>query len=129
MDAGSRRELQYISLRTAAALAYISLVGRSPDARNAVAMHRILNDVAHAISIVAPIHMGDSADPTPEPLDGQLLAAGRFQRGAAVLVGPDGKERSSLLVQRRDLESAIAILAGTGLAKALRAAHGAPDDL
>jgi hypothetical protein len=129
VGAGRRRELEYISLRTASALAYISLVGRSPDARDPVAMHRILNDVAHAISIVAPIHMHDGSGATPETLDGQLLAAGRFERGAAVLVSPDGKERSGLLIQRRDLESAIAILAGTGLAKALRAAHGAPEDL
>ena len=92
-------------------------------------MQRILNDVAHAISIVAPIHTYDRSGTQLETLDGQLLAVGRFERGAAALVSPDGTETLRLLIQRRDLESAIGILAGTGLAKALRAAHGAPERL
>jgi hypothetical protein len=57
MDLGFTRDRQYLSLRTAAALAYIALVGKSPDPRNTLTMQRVLNDVAHAIAARADPHV------------------------------------------------------------------------
>jgi len=121
VDARSSRALQYLSLRTAASLAYMKLVGSPPDARDTEAMRRVLDDVAHALAIVAPIRIYDHQGLAL--LDQRKLLTGRFVRGAAALVDLDGQEHRNLVIQRGELESAILILKETQLPQSLRAAH------
>jgi hypothetical protein len=114
------------SLRTAAALAYIRLVGAPPDARDTGRMQRTLNHMARALAALAPIHDYDVVTGTMREIDGVAIQAARFVRGAAALVMPGGTETKNLRVQRRDLEAAVAVLRATGLPAALRAAHARP---
>ena len=124
MDARSSRSLQYLSLRTAAALAYMKLVGSPPDARDTEAMRRVLDDVAHALAIIAPIRIYDHKG--LELMDQRKLLTGRFVRGAAALLDLDGHEHRNLVIQRGELESAILILKETQLPQSLRAAQKKP---
>jgi len=126
MDAQVQRDLQFLSLRTAAALAYIRLVGAPPDTSDTGRMQRTLNHMARALAALAPIHGYDAVTGTTREIDGVAIQAARFVRGAAALVMPDGTESKNLRVQRRDLEAAVVMLKGTGLAAALRAAHARP---
>lgn len=121
MDARSSRTLQYLSLRTAVSLAYIRLVGSPPDARDTEAMRRVLDDVAHALAIIAPIRIYDHEGLAP--IDQRKLLTGRFVRGAAALVDLEGHEHRNLVIQRGELESAILILQQTQLPQSLRAVH------
>jgi hypothetical protein len=121
VDARSSRSLQYLSLRTAASLAYMRLVGSPPDLRDTEAMRRVLDDVAHALAIIAPIRIYDHEGLTP--MDQRKLLTGRFVRGAAALVDLEGQEHRNLVVQRGELESAIQILKQTQLPQTLQAAH------
>ena len=121
VDARSSRLLQYLSLRTAASLAYMKLVGSPPDARDTEAMRRVLDDVAHALAIIAPIRIYDHAGLVP--VDQRKLLTGRFVRGAAALVDLEGQEHRNLVIQRGELESAIQILKQTQLPQSLQAAH------
>ena len=126
MDARSSRSLQYLSLRTAASLAYMRLVGSAPDGRDTQTMRRVLNDVAHALAIIAPIRIYDHQGLVS--IDQRKLLTGRFVRGAAALLDLDGQEHRNLVIQRGDLESAILILQQTQLPQSLRAAHRKRDD-
>lgn len=121
MDSGPTRNKQYLNVRMAATLAYIGLVGHPPEIDDSVVMFRTLNDVAHALAVLAPLYMYEDGE--LKPLDAALLIGGRFARGGAVLIGPDGKEHSQLVIQRGELEFAISVLSKTVLAKSLKALH------
>jgi hypothetical protein len=122
MDLGFTRDRQYLSLRTAAALAYIGLVGKSPDPREPLTLQRVLNDVAKALAVLAPIrtYQDTGEGKPPQEIDLLDLIEGRFERGASALVRRDGSEVRQLVIQRRDLDAAISILSDGGLGKALR---------
>ncbi len=126
MDAHLQRDLQYLSLRTAAAVAYIRLVGAPPDARDTARLQRTLNHLARALAALAPIHAYESISGKMREIDGASMAAARFVRGAAALVMSDGTENRNLRVQRRDLDAAVSVLRRTSLPAALRAAHARP---
>jgi hypothetical protein len=126
LDAPLQRDLQYLSLRTAAAVTYIRLVGAPPEARDAPRLRRILNHMARALAALAPIHVYEAASGKMAEIDAAAIQAARFVRGGAALVMPDGTERKNLMVQRRDLEAAVATLRQTDLPGALRAAHARP---
>src|SRR3954470_21377227 len=115
MDAPLQRELQFVSLRTAAAVTYIRLVGASPNARDVLRMQRTLNQLARALAALAPIHAYEEVSGKMALLQGPELQAARFVRGAARIVMPDGKEESNLMIQRRDLETAIDALKTSAL--------------
>lgn len=108
-------------LRTAATLAYSRLSGRAADARDSEVLHRLLNDVAHALAIVAPIYV--LKDGKAVALDARFLLSGRFVHGGAAMVGSDGIEQHDLVIQRGDLDAAITILQMTSLGKALRSSE------
>ena len=99
----------------------MTLVGNPPDARDTDVLRRVLDDVAHAIAIIAPIHIYDRGG--IETIDERSLITGRFVRGASALIDLDGRERKNLVIQRRDLDSAIVILQQTQLAQTLRAVY------
>jgi hypothetical protein len=126
VDARTSRSLQYLSLRTAASLAYMRLVGKAPDGRDTETMRRVLDDVAHALAIIAPIRIYDHQGLAS--IDQRKLLTGRFVRGAAAMVDLDGHEHRNLVIQRGELESAILILQQTQLPQSLRAAHRRRDD-
>jgi hypothetical protein len=126
LDRSVDRDLQYVSVRTAAAVTYIRLVGASPDVRDTLRMQRTLNQLARALASLAPIHSYDAVSATMARIDGAALHAARFHRGAATLVMADGTEQKNLMVQRTDLEAAIAMLQQTSLPGALKAAHSRP---
>lgn len=126
MEALLDRDLQYVSVRTAASVAYIRLVGASPDARDTLRLQRTLNQVARALASLAPIHCYDEVSGTMAAIDGAVLQAARFHRGGAALVMADGSEERNLMVQRTDLEAAIAALLRTSLPGAMKAAHSRP---
>ena len=118
MDKRWARAQEFVVLRTAATLAYARLAGRAPDARDTEVLHRMLNDVAHALAIVSPIYV--LKDGKALALDTRFLIAGRFVRGGSALVCDDGKEHGDLVIQRGELDAAISILQMTSLGKALR---------
>ena len=99
-----QRDLRFLSLRTAAALPYIRLVGSPPDARDTGRMQRTLNHMARAVAALAPIHDYDAITGRMREIDIVAIQAARFVRGAAALVMPDGAETKNLRVQRRDLD-------------------------
>jgi hypothetical protein len=102
----------------------MKLVGDPPDARDTSILRRVLDDIAHALAIIAPIHFYDVAGGKLQQIEERLLLAGRFVRGAAALLGTDGREYTNLVIQRGQLDAAISILRQTRLADSLRAAHG-----
>jgi hypothetical protein len=126
VDAGLQRDLQYLSLRTAAAVTYIRLVGAPPDASNTFRLQRTLNHMARALAALAPIHSYDAVSANMREIDDAGMQGTRLVRGAAALAMPDGTETSNLVIQRRDLDAAVAILKQSDLAAALRAAHARP---
>jgi len=126
LDLSLDRDLQFVSVRTAAAVTYIRLVGASPDARDTLRMQRTLNQLARALASLAPIHSYDAVSGTMAEIDGAALQSARFHRGAAALVMADGSEQKNLMLQRTDLEAAIGILQQTSLPGALKAAHSRP---
>ena len=126
MDLSVDRELEYVSVRTAAAVTYIRLVGASPDAHDTLRTQRTLNQLARALAALVPIHAYDAASGTMTEIDSVALQAARFHRGAAALVMADGSEQKNLMVQRADLEVAIASLQETSFPRALKAAHSRP---
>lgn len=110
MDLSFSRDLQYLSLRTAAAVAHIRIAGNAPDPLDGKAMQRVLDEVAQALAAIAPIHQTDASTGKLSAVDPAALRGGQFRRGAGVLVALDGTEYRGLRMQRRDLEAAIAIL-------------------
>jgi hypothetical protein len=124
LDLRSTRSEQFLVLRTAATRAYSQLSGRAPDAHDAEVLHRLLNDVAHALAIVAPIYV--LKDGKAIAVDARFLISGRFVRGGAAMVGEDGIEQTDLVIQRRELDAAISILQMTSLGKALRSTGSQP---
>jgi hypothetical protein len=108
------RELQHISLPTAAALICFGATGITLDASRPEEMQRLLNNLAHAISNVAAIFALDAATGKPTEIPGAELLGATFLRGAHVLLTTGGKEYRGLTVQRRDMNSAIVILKRAG---------------
>ena len=76
-------------------------------------MRDVLNDVARAISSVAPIYALNSETGMPVEIAGEELSDARFLHGARLLITKDGKEYRGLTVRRRDMDSAIVILRGS----------------
>jgi hypothetical protein len=104
-------ELQFLALPTAATVVYIGVTGKRPPAPQIGRMSETLNDVAHAIATVVPIYTSDAAG-LPVEIPFADIIDGKFLRSAHVLVLRDGKELRNLVVQRRDMETAAALLKG-----------------
>src|SRR5262249_16665060 len=108
MNMASPHELQYLSLRTAAAVAHIRIHGVAPSGRDTAGIRTGLDDLAHAIAALAPIHVLGADKPAQVPSN--ALIGARFVRGASALRMQDGTELKGLSIQRRHLEAAIAAL-------------------
>jgi hypothetical protein len=108
------RATQHVQLPTAAASAYFEITGKQLDVALESQMREVLCDVAHALSILAPIYVMEGEPSMPrEIIYGRLIGAA-FQRGAHLLTLRDGTELRNLTIQRGDLEQAIRVLKDGG---------------
>ena len=118
MDTGIPRSEQYLPLRVAAALLHIRVVGAAPSATDTRRMQATLNDVARALSMLAPIYYFESESSLPVKVPESAVIGASFSGGASVLVGADGIQYENLTVRRVDLDCAGQILgASTNLQK------------
>jgi hypothetical protein len=108
------RAMQHLTLPRAAALAYFEITGRSIDAARAPQMREVLCDIAHALSILAPIHLMEGSPAMARELPPSALLGATFERGADVLRLRDGTQLRELTIQRKDLAEAIELLKHAG---------------
>jgi hypothetical protein len=88
-------------------------------AQNLAELNALLQDIATALSNVAPIYWTDPDSGTCKPLDQVDLLFGMFLRGATVFKTPRAEFRG-LAIRRADMRAAIAIFRGAGLKFQLR---------
>ena len=110
MDTGFHRQEQHLPLRVAAALLHIRVVGKVPDATNPGRMRETLDDVARALSMVAPIYAHDEASGMPAKIPEAILMGASFSQGATLIIVANGIQYEGLTVKRADLEMAGEIL-------------------
>jgi hypothetical protein len=108
------RETQHLALPTAAALAYFEITGKQLDGSLESQTREVLCDVAHALSILAPLHVMEGSPPMPRELLQAVLIGAAFQRGAHLLMLRDGTELRNLTIRRGDLEAAVRVLIEAG---------------
>jgi hypothetical protein len=108
------RTTQHVALPTAAALVYFEITKKQIDGSLEPYAREILCDVAHALSMLAPIYVVDGSSPMPRELPAADLIGATFQRGAHVLVTQNGTEHRNLTIQRRDMVAAVQLLRGSG---------------
>jgi len=110
VDRKTERELQYVGLPTAAALAHIQVVGTPPNALDTPQLRKTIEDVAHSLAMVSRIFtMPDAALP-PTEIPSADLVDGTFTRGGHGFVSKAGAEYTDLVIQRGELNAAITIL-------------------
>ena len=95
---------------------HVELTGSPPNPVRPVAMRRVLDDIAHALSSVMPIYAADPDSGVPKEIPAFDLFDATFRRGAHVLVTAHGKEIRGLTVRRGDLNEAITLLKRAGFA-------------
>jgi hypothetical protein len=100
---------EYLALSNAARLVY-QHVSRSTCVLDTAQFNDILNDVAFAISNVAPIFVGDGA--AQRCLTPMELLGCKFRHGATILAARNGKEYRDLKLRRGDMLQAAAVLRG-----------------
>jgi hypothetical protein len=110
MDRYDRTAQQYLALPTAAALVYYEITGNQLDGKLEPQTRNILCDVAHALSVLAPIYVVNGSPETLSEVPPATLMGATFERGAHVLVMQDGTELRNLTIQRGDMKSAVQIL-------------------
>jgi hypothetical protein len=103
-----RHALEHLSLPVAAAQTFYQVSGSATVIKNAAHLDRILNDVAHAITNVVPIHVPDGQ--ATRQVSAIELLESSFMRGATVLKLKDGTELKKLTIRRRDMRAAVALL-------------------
>jgi hypothetical protein len=107
----SHREPEFLSLPMAAGLVCMQVLGKLPDATAPGEMQQTLDYFARAIAALAPIYAAND-DPAqlPTEIPAIELIEGAFYRGANVFKSRSGAEYRNLLVQRKDVDSAVEIL-------------------
>ena len=108
MDRTSSKDLQHSGLPTAMSVVYLEVSGATlpPDETR----RDILNDVAHAVSMLVPIFAPDDEGALPRAIDDADLIGAAFSIGARILTTSGGREYRNLTVQRGDMKAAIAIM-------------------
>jgi hypothetical protein len=109
----------FLGLATAAAVTYYQVMDQPLQAEGLAQLNGLLQDIATALSNVAPIYWTDADSGTCKPLDQVDLLFGVFLRGATVFKTPRAEFRN-LSIRRDDMRSAIAIFRGAGLKFQLR---------
>jgi hypothetical protein len=110
------REKKHLALPTAVATVYFKVTGRQVDGSGSPQTSNVLCDVAHALSILAPLYTADALSPMPREILAATLIGARFERSARVLVLQDGTELRNLTIQRGDLDAAVELLQSSGIA-------------
>ena len=113
MDRSAPHHAQHVSLTIACGVIYSQVVAADlkPD-RSA----DILNDVAHALSLVTTIYVRDAASGDLRPISASDLLAGKFSRGARLFTTVSGVALDDLTVQRGDMFNAIKLFKAMRLA-------------
>jgi hypothetical protein len=109
MERTKQRGMQHIALTTAAATVRIKMSGLPPDPRDQQAMWKVLDETAHALSLIISIYVADGLG-LPKELSHAELLSGSFSRGGQLFTSAKGKEWRGLSVRRSDMEFAITIL-------------------
>lgn len=117
MDRAGSRAKQHLALPTAASLVYFTVTGRVPDAISPRFLQRTLNDVAHAISLIAPIYEKDAESGLPRQITTKVLITAAFEHGGNVLITDDGVQHRGLTVVREDMEAAANLLRSSQIKK------------
>ena len=110
LDAAS----QHIALTTAAALVYFQVTGRHVHGSMERQTRGILCDVAHALSMLAPVYVWEDSSAMPRELAPSALIGAKFERGANLLVSADGTTHRNLTIQRKDMKAAVAVFKQCG---------------
>ena len=109
-----RHAKQYLELPIAAATVYCSVTGQHLDEQMGSFGGDLLCDVAHALSVLAPIYAAEHPSTPPVPIPVAQLIGARFKDAAGVLVTAGGARKTNLAIQRGDMLAAIAVLKECG---------------
>lgn len=104
----------HVALCAAAATVYGQLV-TSRDFYDVQHFNACLDLMASALARLAPVFATDEATGRQYRIDEMKMAEGRFQRGATVLVLPDGTRLRGLSIPRKDARQAFLILKAIGV--------------
>jgi hypothetical protein len=110
VDRKTYRELQYLALPTAAALAHIQVVGTPPNALDSAHLRKTIEGVAHSLAMISRIYSMPDPAMAPTEIPPSDLVEGRFTRGGHAFVTSSGAEYTRLVIQRSELNAAITIL-------------------
>jgi hypothetical protein len=106
--------MQHLALPTAAALVYFEVTGRQIDGARAPGMREVLCDIAHALSVLAPIYVMEGSPAMARELSPSALLGATFAQGADLLMLRDGTALRDVTIQRKDLDEAFQVLKGAG---------------
>jgi hypothetical protein len=107
-----KQDGEVIALSAATLIVYKQITGAEMPPNDAPETNAIMNDVALALSNVAPIYGARGDAERLKLLPALDLMHGAFQRGATILRTPKGIEYQKLFIRRDDLWLAIAVLKG-----------------
>jgi hypothetical protein len=108
IDRAKQQDLEHLPLPVAAAQAYYLVVGETPKQKSVAHLDRILNNVAHAITNVAPVYVAEGA--AQRQISPVELLQSEFTRGATILRLKDGTELRGVTVRRIDVREAVTVL-------------------
>jgi hypothetical protein len=100
--------MEHLPIAVAAAQAYYQVAGRTPKQGSVAHLDKVLNNVARAITNVAPVYVADGL--TQRQIEPIELLHSSFRRGATVLTLKDGTELRGITVRRIDVREAVMIL-------------------
>src|SRR5436309_2736672 len=108
------RTTEHVAMPTAAALVYFDVTGKQIDGSMQPQMRAILCDVAHALSMLAPVYMSDDSSAMPIQVPVGHLIGAIFEKGAHQVILADGTTHRNISIQRRDMQAAILVLRRCG---------------
>ena len=108
VDRAVQHDIEHLPIAVAAAQAYYQVAGRTPKQSGVAHLDRVLNNVARAITNVAPVYVADGL--TQRQIEPIELLQSSFRRGATVLTLKDGTELRGITVRRIDVREAVTIL-------------------
>jgi hypothetical protein len=108
VDRALQHGLEHLPIAVAAAQTFFQVVGETPKQKKVGHLDQVLNNVAHALSNVAPLYHPDGM--TQRQIEPIELLNARFTRGATVLVLKDGTELRGITIRRSDVREAVTVL-------------------
>lgn len=114
MERHDPHAVEFLALATAAAVTYHQVMDKPLLVDGVAELNAALQDIAAALSNVAPIYWTDPDSGSCKQLEQVDLLFGVFLRGATLFKTPRAEFRN-LSIRRGDMRSAIAIFRGAGL--------------